>query len=183
MSNQYLQSMSCPGCGSPIDLRKQSTHGAYVACDACGSEFVLQGHVCPYCGTYHQQEVDHCRRCGAGLSRRCPQCTTVNWIGDEYCAHCGAPLDILELIVQRHNQDTKDRLYQQMDESQKVREAEVAASQARYNRMLAQEHAEQAALRQRILEQKQKEKKVLSIVLGIAAVIVVLIIVLTIVAG
>ena len=139
--------------------------------------------MCPHCGAYHEKQTDHCRQCGAGLSRRCPQCSTINWIGDEYCANCGAPLDILELIVQRHNQGTEDRLYQQMDDGQQVKEMEVAASQARYNRMLTQERVEQAALRQRILEQKQKEKKVLSIVLGIATVVVVLIIVLTIVAG
>ena len=91
--------------------------------------------------------------------------------------NCGTPLDILELIVQRHNQDTESRLYQQMSEGQKLKEAELVASRARFNRMLEQERAEQVALRRRILEQKRQEKKVLTIVLSVAAILLIAVIV------
>ncbi len=182
MSDRLLQKISCPSCNAPIDLRGQSADGVYVHCAACGSEFILKGHVCPYCGTYHEQETGFCRKCGAGLARRCPKCNTVNWIGDEYCASCGAPLDILELIVQRHNQGTEGRLYQQMDEAQKIKETEMAASQARMNRMLAEEREQQAAVRHRLLEQKRQEKKILTIVLGVAAALVIMIVIITLLA-
>ena len=183
MASHLLESITCPNCGAPIDLRIQSTDGTRVDCEACGTQFILRGHTCPHCGTYHEQEASFCRQCGASLTRRCPQCNTVNWIGDEYCVHCGSPLDILELIVQRHNQDTAGRLYQQMEDGQKLKEAELAASQSRYNRMLEQERAEQAALRQRIVEQKRQEQKVLTIVLGVTVVVVIAIIVVAVVAG
>ncbi|HOU14388.1 MAG TPA: zinc ribbon domain-containing protein [Anaerolineae bacterium] len=182
MNEHLLQKVACPNCNAPIDLRGQSTAGAYVHCAACGSEFVLKGHVCPYCGAYHEQEAGFCRKCGAGLTRRCPKCSTINWIGDEYCVNCGAPLDILELIVQRHTQGTAGRLYQQMDEAQTIKEMEMAASQARMNRMLAEEREHQAAIRRRLLEQRRREKKVLTIVLGVAAVLVIIIIVVALLA-
>lgn len=183
MTSHLLESINCPNCGAPIDLRAQNTDGAHVDCEACGTQFILRGHVCPQCGTYHEQEASFCRQCGATLTRRCPQCNTVNWIGDEYCVHCGSPLDILELIVQRHNQDTEGRLFQQAADGQRLKEVELAASQARYNRMLEQERAEQAALRQRILEQKRQEQKVLTTVLAVIVVIAIAIIVVTIVTG
>ena len=183
MTNHLLESVNCPNCGAPIDLRAQSADGTHLDCEACGTQFILRGHVCPHCGTYHEQEASFCRQCGASLTRRCPQCNTVNWIGDEYCVHCGSPLDILELIVQRHNQGTAGRLNKQMEDGQKLKEMELAASQSRYNRMLEQERAEQAALRQRIAEQKRQERKALMIVLGVAAVIVIAIIVVAIVTG
>lgn len=181
MTSHFLESVTCPNCGAPIDLRTQRADGTHVDCEACGTPFILRGHVCPHCGTFHEQEASFCRQCGASLTRRCPQCNTDNWIGDEYCVHCGSPLDILELIVQRHNQDTEGRLNQQMDDGQKLKEAELVASQSRLNRMLEQERAERAALRQRIAEQKRQEQKVLTIVLGVAAVIVVVIIVVAVI--
>ena len=183
MGVHFLESITCPNCGASIDLHAQSTDGARVDCAACGTQFILRGHVCPHCGTYHEHEVNFCRQCGATLTRNCPQCNAVNWIGDEYCIQCGSALDILELIVQRHNQDTEGRLYQQMEDAQRLKEAELAASQARYSRMLERERAEQAALRKRILKQKQQEKKALTIVLGVVVVIVVIVVIVAIVAG
>ncbi len=173
-----MYQIACPNCTAALDLRRRSADGAYVYCEACGSEFALKGHVCPYCGTYHEQEVGFCHRCGAGLTRRCPKCDTVNWIGNEYCTNCGASLDILELIVQRHIQDVEGRLYQQMDEAERVKAAEMAASQARMERLLAEEREFQAAIQQRLLEQKRQERKILTIVLSVAVVLFVVIIVI-----
>lgn len=177
MSNKFLQSVACPNCGSPINLRGLSTSGSDVQCEACGGTFILQGHVCPYCGTYHEKATAFCRQCGSPLSRRCPKCETNNWIGDEYCVHCGAPLDIFELISQRYVVETSDRLYQQMEESQQVKQAEMAASDARLARMLAEEKEFNAALQRRRLEQKQQEQKVLMIVAGVAVVMLVLVVI------
>ena len=179
MSDHLLQKISCPNCNAPIDLRGQNTDGTYVHCAACGSEFILKGHVCPYCGAYHEQEAVFCRACGAGLTRHCPRCATSNWIDDGYCVKCGAPLDVLEMIVQRHNQGTAKRLYQQMDEGQKLKEIESEAAQTRMNRMLIEEREHQAAIQRRILEQKRQEKKLLTIVLGAAAILFILIVVIT----
>ncbi|HOT91373.1 MAG TPA: hypothetical protein PLJ78_06515 [Anaerolineae bacterium] len=171
MNETPLYQIACPNCHASLDLHRKSADGTYVHCEACGSEFMLKGHLCPYCGTYHEQEVGFCHQCGAGLMRRCPKCDTVNWIGNEYCTHCGTSLDILELIVQRYIQDVEDHLYVRMDEAERLKAEEMAASQARMERMLAEEREFQAAIHQRLLEQKLQEQKILKIALSVAAVL------------
>jgi len=181
MRDSMLQSVLCPNCGTPIDLRRQNTDGTNVQCDACGGQFILRGHVCPRCGTYHAQEVAFCRQCGMSLNRRCPQCNTVNWIGDEFCVNCGAALDILEVIVQRHNLSTQGRLYQQMEEARQIKDAEQAAAETRMARMMEQERQRQREIQRRFLKQKEQEKKLLRNVIIASVVIILLIIIVSII--
>ncbi len=178
MNSPLFQKVACRSCGAPLELHGQESEGGYVHCPACGSEYILHGRICPYCGTYHEQEPEFCRKCGAGLRRRCPKCQTSNWVGNEYCLHCGAALDILELIAQRHTETTQQRLYQQMDEGEALKEEETTASRMRMERMLADERAYQAAIRRQLLEQKEREKKILTFVWKISAVVIVIIIVI-----
>ncbi len=161
MSQHILEKVSCPGCGSPIKLNQLTDkgEGAYIHCDACGSEFILRGHICPYCGAYHEQEVAFCRQCGQSLIRRCPKCDYNNWIGNEYCLQCGAVLDILELIVQRHNQGSAERLNQQMERAQVLKEAEEASSRARRARLMEKERQRQEHIRRDLAERKAQEQK------------------------
>jgi hypothetical protein len=126
------------------------------------------GHVCPYCETQNDQDAGFCRKCGVALTRRCSHCNTVNWIDDEHCVQCGAALDILEWIVRRDNLGVAGRLNQQMDEAGQLKVVETAASQARMERMLAEEREMHEALRLRLIEQRAQEKKTLTIVLSVA---------------
>jgi len=167
-----LQSIACPSCGTPLDL-KQTAVGAQVHCDACGSAFLLNGHICPHCGTYHEEAADFCRQCGNSLRRRCPHCDTVNWIGDEFCVHCGSALDILELVVQRHHVSTQQHLYAQQEEAQRLKAAEQVASQARTARLQAQDRQREAEIRRRLVEQQAREKQLLTRILVVTVVFIV----------
>ncbi len=176
-----LQKISCPGCGQPIDLHSVRTSGAQVECNACGSQLILRGHVCPYCGTYHEKVVSFCRQCGAGLIRRCPHCETVNWIGDEYCAECGAVLDILELVVQRHNLDTQARLYRRMEEAISLKEMENAASETRMARFVEEDRRRFAEIQRRRAAQLEQERKQLIAVAVFGSVFVIIMIIVALV--
>lgn len=161
MSQHILEKVSCPSCGSPIQLDQLTDkgEGAYIHCDACGSEFILRGHICPYCGAYHEQETAFCQQCGQTLIRRCPKCQKDNWIGNEYCLQCGAPLDILQLIVQRYNQGTAEHLDQQMESARALKEAEEAASRARQARLMEKERLRQEQIRRDLARRKAEEQK------------------------
>lgn len=180
MSQHILEKVSCPSCGSPIQLNQLTDkgEGAYIHCDACGSEFILRGHICPYCGAYHEQEMSFCRQCGQSLIRRCPKCEYNNWIGNEYCLQCGAVLDILELIVQRHNHGTAGRLNLQMDKARALKDAEEAASRARQARLMEKERRRQEQIRRDLAERKAQEQKMYTyfligvVVVGVLIVIV-----------
>jgi hypothetical protein len=141
------------------------------------------GHVCPYCDTLNDQSASFCRKCGVALTRRCSHCDTVNWIDDEHCVQCGAALDILEWIVRRDNLGVAGRLNEQMDEAGQIKAVETAASQARMERMLAEEREMREALRQRLIEQKAQERKTLTIVLSVVGVLLLIMLIVALVAG
>lgn len=141
------------------------------------------GHICPYCETLNDQDASFCRKCGVALTRHCPHCDTVNWIDDEHCVQCGAALDILEWIIRRDNLGVAGRLNEQMDAAGQIKAVETAASQARMERMLAEEREMREALRLRLIEQRAQEKKTLTIVLSIAGVLVLIIVIVALVVG
>lgn len=140
-------------------------------------------HVCPYCETHNDQEADFCRKCGVALTRRCSYCDTINWIDEEHCVQCGADLDILEWIVRRDNLGVAGRLNEQMDEAGQIKAVETAASQARMERMLAEEREMHEALRRRLIEQRAQEKKTLTIVLSIAGALLFIILIVALITG
>lgn len=179
MSKLVLERISCPACGSPINLENHVL-GKQVHCGACGSGFLLCGHVCPYCSTYHQEEATFCRQCGAGLTRRCRKCDLLNWIGDEYCVDCGAALDIFEVISQQHTQDTKTRLYEQRETARALRAAEETAGEARRARMLEQERLRQAEIQRKLQARQEQERKMMQrlIVFSVAAAIIVILMII-----
>lgn len=141
------------------------------------------GHVCPYCDTLNEQSASFCRKCGVALTRRCSYCDTVNWIDNEHCTQCGAALDILEWIIQRDNLGVAGRLNVQMDEAGEIQAVETAASQARMERMLAEEREMREALRLRLIEQKAQEKKALTIVLYVAGALMLIILIVALITG
>jgi len=180
MSQHILEKVSCPSCGSPIKLNQLTDKGeeAYIHCKACGSEFILRGHICPYCGAYHEQEAAFCRQCGQSLIRRCPKCGYENWIGNEYCLQCGAVLDILELIVQRQNQGTVGHLNRQMASAQALKDAEEVASRARRSRLMEKERQRQEQIRRDLEKRRDEEQKMYTyfligvIIIGVLIVVV-----------
>jgi hypothetical protein len=164
MTNELLTEVACPNCRSPIDVRE---HGRHVACDACGSQYILQGHLCPNCATYNKEEAPLCGRCGTALTRVCRKCTTVNWAGDEYCGNCGNAMDILDFISANYAARTADRLMEERHRAREIQEIEELASNKRMEELMAIEHARQAEVRRRLQAQKKQERKMF-ILMGLA---------------
>jgi hypothetical protein len=176
MANEFLTEISCPNCLLPIDIRK---HGRHVQCDACGSQFILEEHICPDCQTYHEDNTSFCTQCGQALTRLCHRCHTSNWPGDEYCRQCGNALDIFDLLRLHTNQGTVERLQQQMESAGQLKAQEEEASQKRMAELVAIEEARQAQLRRRQKKQKAQERKMLIVTFGSVAFFILIVILYT----
>lgn len=173
MTNELLTEVACPNCRNPIDVRE---HGRHVTCDACGSQFILRGHLCPNCSTYNEQEASVCGQCGTALSRICRKCQTRNWAGDEYCRQCHEAMDILDFVAGNYAMKTSDRLLEQRHRAREIQEVEELASNRRMEELMAIENARQAEVRRRLQRQKQQERKLFVLMgLGITLFLIVLI--------
>lgn len=176
MTNEFLQEIACPSCRNPIDIRE---HGRHIQCDACGNHYIVEGHLCPYCQTYHRQEVGFCSQCGQPLTRVCRKCYTSNWAGNEYCQQCGSPMDILELLQTSHTKTTADRLNQQMERAKALKAQDEEASRKRMAEMMAQEEARQREVNRRIQKKKEEEMKVLMITIGVVVIFILILLIIT----
>lgn len=163
-----IDKLACPICGEEIPLSAQTVH---VQCPGCQNQFSLRGHLCPDCGHYHNQKVHVCEQCDRPLRLRCPECNAYNWSAEANCQQCGASLDLVTRLIK--SADTNERLQQQMANSRQLKEQELASSNARMERMLAEERADIAALRKRQLEQKEAERKMLRLIAVIAGAVLI----------
>jgi hypothetical protein len=161
MTNEMLTEVACPNCLNPIDVRE---HGRHITCDACSSQFILHGHLCPNCSTYNKDEASLCGQCGAALTRICRKCTTVNWAGDEYCRQCNNAMDILDLIAGNYQMKTSDRLLEQRLKAQEIKDLEETASIKRMEEFMAIEKERQDEIRYRLKAQKEIERTGLIII-------------------
>jgi uncharacterized protein YbaR (Trm112 family) len=173
MTNELLTEVACPNCRNPIDVRE---HGRHVTCDACSSQFLLRGHLCPNCASYNVEEASVCGYCSTALTRICRKCTTVNWTGDEYCRQCNNPMDILDLIAGNYAMKTSDRLLEQRHRAREIQAIEEVDSNRRMAELMEIENARQAEVRRRIQAQKKQEQKLFILMgLGIGLFVLILI--------
>lgn len=170
-----LTEVACPNCLHPIDIRQ---HGRHITCDACRSEFILDGHICPRCNAYHAQEQGFCGDCGAPLTRVCQKCRTSNWAGDEYCKQCGTVMDILELLKMSYAQTTADRVQAHQEWSKEIKAQEEADSQRRMAQLMAQEQARLEAVTRRRAAQKQEDWQLFLLIALFALLILVIVVLL-----
>ena len=172
MTRYLIPEMTCPVCGTSIDLDNDTVD---VTCPGCEATLHLRDRLCPECGTYHSQPPASCSNCGLGMTARCPQCSAQNWTGDTVCQSCGARLDLIARLTAQA--DTTQRLQDQMKRAQAIKAKEEAASNARLARMLEEEQAEREALRRRLEAQKAQERKILTIVAVATGILVLMVIV------
>ncbi|MCI0578618.1 MAG: zinc ribbon domain-containing protein [Chloroflexi bacterium] len=181
MSDEIFQEVACPNCRNPLDVRQG--HGKHITCDACGSEFLLRGHLCPNCSAYSNAEQSICGQCGMALTRICGKCRTPNWAGDEYCVQCGSPMDILDILKRQYTHSTAERLTDQMAEARRLKEIEELASERRMAELMAIEEQRQIELRRRLAQQKQQERTLLVLVFGAIALFLVVLVIYALISG
>jgi uncharacterized protein YbaR (Trm112 family) len=163
MSHNLLVEVACPNCQNPIDVRE---HGRHIRCDACSSQFLLSGHLCPQCNSYHHAEELFCAECGTPLTRTCRRCKHSNWTGDEFCKQCGEALDIFDLLALQHKNARSLLLAQREEEVRALRAHEAVAAEERLAQLQAIEEARQAELVRRLAEQQQQDKRLIFIAAG-----------------
>ncbi|MBP8001284.1 MAG: hypothetical protein KA314_16975 [Chloroflexi bacterium] len=180
MSDDILQEIRCPNCQSPIKL---DGRGQAVNCEACNSQFILQGHLCPQCHTYHRQETAFCGRCGTSLTRVCGRCYTSNWTGDEYCCHCGQAMDILDLVTHRHREARYEQQEQRRQNIARVKQQEEESSRKRMAELMEMERLRIEELKRRLIKERARQRTMLMLVLGFGALFFVLILAYTLLGG
>ena len=167
--SDILQEVACPNCRSPIDIRY---HGKHVTCDACSSQFLLVGHLCPHCQTYHEKEVSFCGTCGKALNRVCRKCRTPNWAGDEYCHQCGTAMDLLDLITARHQKESAEQMEMRREQIARLKILEEEASRRRMEELMEIEATRREELLRRRNKQKERERMMVIITGIIVAVFI-----------
>lgn len=163
MTNEILTEIACPNCRNPIDVRE---HGRHVVCEACNSQFVVQGHLCPQCHAYYADKTTKCGRCGSAIERQCRKCRTMNWAGDEYCIQCGTALDILDVLAN----NLSDARSQQLEEHYKqVREVRKATEKSSKERMAGFMEIEQERRRSigRVRQQRRQQEQRLYAIMAV----------------
>jgi uncharacterized protein YbaR (Trm112 family) len=171
MTNEILVEIACPNCRTPIDVRE---HGRHVVCEACNSQFIVQGHLCPKCHAYYADKTSSCGRCGSAIERKCRKCQTMNWAGDEYCNHCGTAMDILDVLA---NNIVATRSAQLQSHNQQVRQMRRETEKASKERM-AQFMDVEANRQQEVGRQRQLRRQKDQQLYALTAVIVLLVIAL-----
>jgi len=168
--------VACPNCLHPIDIRQ---HGRHITCVACNSQFVLDGHICPSCNAYHEEEQAFCGECGTALTRVCDKCHTTNWTGDEYCTQCGTAMDMVQLLKKNYAQTTADRLQDQMAWSKEIKAKEEADSQRRMAKMMSDEQIRLQELARRRSAQRQKDRRLIALAVIFTFVAIILVLLVT----
>lgn len=158
MSDEVLQEIRCPNCQSTINLQG---HGQTVVCEACNSQFILQGHLCPNCQTYHRKETAFCGRCGKAMARVCGRCQTNNWAGDEYCHKCGQAMDILDLVTRRHKDAVQEQQERRRLEIARMKQQEEENSRIRMAELMEIERLRIEELKRRLAKERARQRQML----------------------
>lgn len=158
MSSDILQEIACPNCQNPIDIRE---HGRHIQCDACGSQFILNGHLCPQCSSYHHEQETFCRNCGTALARTCRRCKFSNWAGEEYCAQCGEPMDIFDLLSLQHRDVRRAMQERREAEIRELRAQEEVAARERLEALEEIEVERRQLVATRLAEQRRQERRLM----------------------
>lgn len=172
MDNHLLQEVACPNCQNPIDIRE---HGKHITCDACGSHFLLNGHLCPQCNSYHQDEELFCGQCGAALTRTCRRCKASNWSAEETCTQCGAAMDIFDLLSLQHETTRRKAKEEREVEIRALRAQEEVAAVKRMEELREIEEQRRRFISQQLEVRRRQDNRLLLIAVTAIAVFVVLV--------
>ena len=160
MTNEILIEIACPNCRNPIDVRE---HGRHVVCEACNSQFIVQGHLCPKCHAYYAKKTSSCGRCGSAIERTCRKCNATNWAGDEYCNQCGTAMDILDVLASSMSAERSQHLQSHYDEVRQMRLATEKSSKERMANFVEIEQERQREVGRRRNLRRQQEQRVYAV--------------------
>lgn len=158
MPDDILREIACPNCRNPIDVRE---YGRHLSCDACGSQFLLQGHICPSCFAYHREDTLFCGECGTPLQRTCRRCQANNWAGHEYCQQCGAAMDIFDAVMLQNKATARKAQEERQAQIKQLKKQEGEASARRMQELMEVEAQRLSEFQARKQKQAQRDRQML----------------------
>lgn len=156
---------ACPYCRSPIEVAEVDYDhpDRLVTCSTCLSQFALEGHLCPACGTYHADIPGVCRICGTPLTQVCTRCHHKNWSGAKECGRCGRSIELLDVMIDTQINEYDPKQKEKLAQIHMVRQGSEAASRERMRAMNREEMARQEQLRRREARRRLQERRLLII--------------------
>lgn len=156
---------TCPHCRSPIEVAEVDYDhpNRLVTCTTCLSQFPLEGHLCPACGSYHADIPGVCRICGTPLTQVCTRCHHKNWSGAKACGQCGESIELLDIMLDTQMNQFDQNRSEKSAQIHQVRQASEAASRERMQAMNVEEIARQEEVRRREAHRRLLERRLLLI--------------------
>jgi hypothetical protein len=151
-----LRSLTCMNCGASDFRSKSETEWE---CLYCGTDYTLAEGLCPFCGFVNSTHADFCGQCGKDLEWACPICGVENRVTATHCHSCGRERIAAERMVYSRTMQRQKVRESQLTADMEAVEADRRASEARMQRLLAQEEARQAAIREAQALQREKERR------------------------
>ena len=165
-----LRQTACLSCGGAgLEL----TSDGQVKCKFCGTVNNLPGIVCPRCECVSAADAEFCENCHAVLSHTCPACHTKNWSGAALCASCGRPLDTLDGLIGRLQEDTDTRLNRQRRESVELKALEEQAAERRLDQLRGIDQRREETQAEAMAQRAVRERQIITVVSVIAVVVVI----------
>lgn len=156
--------LHCGGAGLELNAEGQ------VLCKFCGTVNQLPGTVCPRCEYVSTAGAEFCENCQRALFRLCPDCQARSWSGASRCAHCGRPLDTLDGLIGRLQENTDTRLYRQQRESTGLKALEEQAAEHRLEQLRGIDQRREQAQTEAMARRSIRERQIITAFLVIAAV-------------
>jgi predicted amidophosphoribosyltransferase len=173
------KSLKCPCCGgAEFEVFGEKE----LLCWYCGSRVTLVTGQCPYCGFINETEAGFCAHCGQDIAWECAVCGKVNPAGARYCQACGRDLDQIDRIMKERLRTAAEWRERRVVGVREAKEREELGSQRRMAVFWEQERVRQEAIQQALAEQRERERKMLVITVGLMALLIVVAIVVSIVA-
>jgi hypothetical protein len=159
--------LHCGGAGLELTVEGQ------VKCKFCGTVNNLPGIVCPRCECVSAADAEFCDNCHTALSRTCPECYTKNWSGAAQCVSCGRPLDTLDGLIGRLQEDTDSRLHRQQRESVELKALEEQAAERRLEQLRGIDQHREQAQAEALAQRAAHEHQIMTVVFVIAGLVVI----------
>ena len=172
------KSLKCPCCGG---AEFETVGENELLCWYCGGRVTLTAGQCPFCGFINKAEAGFCANCGEDIVWECAVCGKANPAGVRYCQGCGRSVDQVDKMMGERLRTDAEWRERRVAGVQEMKEKEELDSRRRMAAFWEKERARQEKIRQALAEQRERERKMLMVVIGLMVLFFVAVIVVSIV--
>jgi ribosomal protein L40E len=158
------KSLKCPCCGG---AEFETVGENELLCWHCGGRVTLTAGQCPFCGFINEAEAGFCANCGEDIVWECAVCGKANPAGARYCQGCGRSVDQVDKMMGERLRTDAEWRERRVAGVREMKEKEELDSRRRMAAFWEKERAQQEKIRQALAEQRERERKMLVIVIGL----------------